>query len=464
MIAWLKAPRSKPALKLVAKDLAKAVGLSRFVFLVRWHFETNPSGKSLRDFQFALLRAGLSVGALDEPQSQVGSTDLPVVFDISRLHPNKALPTDHHALDTIIKELDGETDAEREAGPKAIGVDLEFAEYFDKPEDYAYLASWKKLHAKVKVGVYRRSLKRSQFWLGLPDFSEMAVGIALPKDDPNHAFLYSCTCFKKKSENLFDDQDLPVKCEVGKDPTIERDKDLIQLPTAMWEILHDAVNISKLKNQSTKSPDSRLLELGEYFIDYSYLKQIQNEIIAPTSISDIHAVVDNLKNLGKLKNRIVLIGDLEDVNDRFCQIPSERPIAGALIHACSIATLNRALLPEIDNKWSHVFEAIFLVCLLFSIAGLRLLYFYSPRAHQWDYQYIEILVFGTMAVVIYVVFKVRIRDVGYVWPDFLWVSAALFIHPFLTEPFYRTCVAVPNMLRVFAATFARPDSGGNHDR
>jgi hypothetical protein len=328
----------------------------------------------------------------------------------------------------------------------------------DRPEDYEYLSRWKgKLHGNVRVGVYRRALKRSQFWLGQPDFREMAVGIALPKGDPNHAFLYSRTCFKKSD-------DVPVKCEAGKDATVERDNELIQLPTAMYMILHGTVGLTKLKNQSLKSSDSQLLEMGEYFIDYSYLKQIQSEIVVPSSLADVPALVRNLKNHGKLKNRIVLIGDLEDVSDQFCHTPNQRPLAGALIHACSIATLNRVLLPEIEGWRSTVLELAIIIFLLGSIVGVRLWWYYSPVAHQWDYQYIEILLFGTMAMAIYVAFKLRIRDVGWVWPKFLWVSAALFIHPFLTEPFYRTCAALPKMLQAFCGVFARRESGGNHDR
>lgn len=483
VVSWLKAPRSKPALKLVAIDLAKMVGLSLFVVLVHWYLNTHPSGGALRDFQFSLLRAGLMKGALDTPGSQAGGIDMPVVFDVSRLHPNKALPTDRVVLDQIIEELDGSESrgyADRENGPKGVGVDIEFAENMetntlDRPEDYEYLSRWKgKLHGNVRVGVYRRALKRSQFWLGLPDFRDMAVGISLPKGDPNHAFLYSRTCFKKRRQQGADllqtdhnrplEDDVPVKCEAERDTTVERDNELIQLPTAMYIMLHGAVGLTKLKNQSLKSPDSQLLELGEYFIDYSYLKQIQSEIVVPSSLADIPALVRNLRNRGGLKNRVVLIGDLEDVSDQFCQTPSQRPLAGVLIHACSIATLNRVLLPELEGWRSTLLELAIIVFLLCSIVGVRLWYYYSPVAHQWDYQYIEILLFGTMAMAIYIAFKLRIRDVGWVWPKFLWVSAALFIHPFLTEPFYRTCVALPKMLQAFCGVFARRDSGGNHDR
>lgn len=446
---------TKSAPWLVVQDLAKALALTLFVFAFHGYLEKHSSGKSLRDFQFALLQEGLLPGALDDPSYQARSPFLPIVFDISKLHPNKNEPTDRNLLDAIIQEVD-------QKGAKAIGIDLEFAENLntnalDRPEDYAFLARWNQKRSghrsKVRVGVYRRALKRSEVWLGLPEFREMAAGIALPKDDPNHAFLYSRTCFNKQTQ-------LPDHCQAG---NVEGDHDLVQLPTALWEIAHDTAALPSLKQRATQYGEGPLLELGGYVIDYSYLNQIRSEIQVPGSPSDVPVLIEGLANAGRIRNRIVLIADLEDVQDQFCYTPHHKPLPGALIHACSIATLNRGMYREIQGTLSLDFEVGIVVFLILAIVAVRLVHTYYRPLHQWDYQYIEILAFTAMALLIYGAFKWRIRDVERVWPDFLWVSAALFIHPFLTEPFYRTCAALPKMVLAFARSFARRESGGNHE-
>ena len=79
-------------------------------------------------------------------------------------------------------------------GAVAIGLDLVFDDL--QPEDFRYLQKWTTQN-KVRVGIYRRSIERREAWLGRPEFANLAAGIAMPRDDPQSAYLYTRRWFLK---------------------------------------------------------------------------------------------------------------------------------------------------------------------------------------------------------------------------------------------------------------------------
>jgi hypothetical protein len=177
--------------------------------------------------------------------------------------------------------------------------------------------------------------------------------------------------------------------------------------------------------------------------------EIRKEIITPDNSTAIRAFGS------KIQNRVILLGDLEDASDQFCAIPQQRPLSGALIHACSVATLNRRmLLREVNEMVGWKLRLTIAIFVLSGVLGIRLVHAYSKLVHEWDYHYLEILTFGIMSIVVYLIFAWEMRNLILYWPDFLWISAALFICPFIAEPFYRACAAVPKVLHEFVLTFA----------
>jgi hypothetical protein len=198
-------------------------------------------------------------------------------------------------------------------------------------------------------------------------------------------------------------------------------------------------------------PDS--FQFGEYVIDYSFLKELEKDIINIDRPETL-ALFEN-----RIRSRVVLVGDLEDVGDQFCAVPRQKPISGVLMHACSVATLNRGMLMEIGSSAGTIIKTLLLLLIFLIMCGIRVFEFrMRPRVRRsirsQYFQYIEVLAYGTLSVVVYLV-CMQIRMFGIFWLDFLWVSAALFFHPFLTEPFYRTCKAVPEVFRAFVRTFVR---------
>src|SRR5205085_4716480 len=95
---------------------------------------------------------------------------------------------------------------------------------------------------------------------------------------------------------------------------------LLQLPTALWlralQIDNDTVTTEPLDNLLARSRviGNGRFQFGEYAIDYSYIPTIRNEMI---HLSNLKQLDDVLK---KFRNRIVLIGDMEDNEDQICAV------------------------------------------------------------------------------------------------------------------------------------------------
>jgi CHASE2 domain-containing sensor protein len=213
------------------------------------------------------------------------------------------------------------------------------------------------------------------------------------------------------------------------------------------------------RRSSPRAVPNAPLEVGEYSIDYSYLKEASRDIIKLLPIrageSPENAIAQPLgADDSRVADRVVLVGDLDDTSDQFCQTPGGKPLPGVLIHACSLATLNRGMLFEITGTpgWTTTLGGLFV--LLAAIIGLRVFRTRSRLLQEWPFQYIEILAFGAMAILVFVVFTWQARVAGVVWPHLLWLSGALFVHPFFSEPCYRAVVAMPKVLHAAVRTVA----------
>ncbi len=450
--ASVSRPSVQELIRNLVKDFVKASAFAVILFAFLGYLEDRPSGKYLRQFQLALVQDGLKHGPLADADFEAGGAQLPVVVDIASLHPDKRQPTDRRWLDMIIDEL-------RRAGARGIGIDLSFDEL--NGADFQYLDKWKS-YGNVRIGIYNKAVEKREAWLGRPEFADLAAGIALPVENPQHAFLYSRKWYVQNPSARLAAGDF-IDCRDG-DYSTNCKEDLIQLPVAMslrsQRYLDSAEGRSEIEKKLKKSPETSpitsmirvgnsWLELGEYIIDYSYLKEIRKDVISLPPMNPGDSPERTISHLraydAKIADRIVLLGDLQDATDQFCTA-QQKPLPGLLIHACSVATLNRGLLWEIHETLRPALAAGIILLVLVGIVGSRLLHTYSRILRAWDYQHIEILAFGAMSILVFLIFKWQISASEIIWPNFLWISGALFIHPFLTEPFYRACVGLTKTL------------------
>jgi hypothetical protein len=451
--------------RLLAGDLLKAAVVAVLLLMAYQALDRRPSGKYLRQFQLAFVQESLTGRPPEPGDFEAGGRHLPLIVDISPIHPDKKRATDRKTLDVLIDEL-------RRHGARAIGVDLSFDNL--QGSDFQYFHKWL-AHGNVRVGIYRRAVEPRDAWLGRPEFAGLAAGIAVPADNPQHAFFYSRRWF---ATTALSDADLarPQDCP-GPDAAANCKEDLIQLPVAMWllserqriaseEPMDRAALEARLKQslavmqpRPTEHTPGNLLEFGTYVIDYSYLKELRRDIVTLTPSGPAEIAAQFASLAPRIADRVILVGDLEDTSDQLCYAPGTRALAGVLIHACSLATLNRGLLFESTETLSLPAALGGGGIVLLAIAGLRLAHTRSPLLRAWPLQYLEVLVFGALAVALFLFFRWHVRTGGAVWPHALWVSGALLLYPF-AESVYRALVAAPGMLRAAALTVAGRARGG----
>jgi predicted Ser/Thr protein kinase len=454
-------PAPPPPGRQIVSDLLRAAAFAVLVLGVYSLVHRHPSGRYLDQFQIAFAQERVDHGPLDDADFQAGGRYLPLVIDISRLHPDKKQRTDRRMLDRLIDEV-------RRRGALAVGLDLVFDDL--QAEDFEYLERWN-ANRNVRVGIYRRAVERKETWLGRPEFSALAAGIALPLDNPQQAFFYSRRWFAKGSPAAAA-ASAAIDCTSAA-PEARCKEDLVQLPVALWllaqrqrmaaeEVAGDAEIENRLKaalddleSRSRTRAAGNALQFGEYGIDYSYLKEVRQDVItlAQDGNGDSDAAIAGLReHAARIGDRVVLVGDLEDTADHSCPTPSMKPVSGVLIHACSLATLNRGMVFQVTDAlpWSTALVGGLL--LLVVIVGLRALYTISAPLREWPFQYLEILAFGGLALGLFILFDWRVRARGFVWPHTLWLCGALAAHPFVSDPLFRTLASVGGIARAAASS------------
>jgi hypothetical protein len=406
---------------------------------------------------------------LGEADFQAGGRSLPLVVDISRLHPDKSRRTDRGMLDGLVDEL-------RRRGAVAVGLDLMFDDL--RGDDFTYLAKWTE-HKNVRVGIYRRAVEMRDAWLGRPEFAELAAGIALPLENPQQAFFYSRRWFFKRSAG---GGSPGTGACANPLPDGRCSEDLVQLPVALWllserqriwyEETGDAVelegrlkgSLEALESRSARRPLGNAIEFGEYGIDYAFLKEVRRDVVTLVPLEGDggwESAVAQLRALeSRISGRVVLVGDLEDTADHSCPTPGLKPVSGVLIHACALATLNRGMVFQVTDAASWPAGAAGAAILAAVIVGLRLLYARSLPLRQWPFQYLEILAFAAISLLLFLLLDWRARARGAVWPHSLWVCGALLAHPFVSEPAWRAVASAGGLARAAIQAVTRRSHRG----
>jgi hypothetical protein len=321
------------------------------------------------------------------------------VVDISSTPFRRSEITDRRMLDGLVDTL-------REYRAAAIGLDIDFSPDdtgFIDPKDPQLFDKWTQ-YGNVRIGVFRREGDVPDRWLGRPEFSGLAAGIMLPKLLAGHAYLFSSPIMLESS----------VAHATG--------GYLLQMPVALHEIGHAGSSARLVRDSRTIHPrgDSRVT-LGLYPIDFSLLDRI---VVVPyRQETDLAAWRD------RIEGRVVLVGDVRDDADMRCTSSGVEPVAGVLVHASALATLDRGLLGYLDEWETFLYD---LLCLLgaFSIVHLTRS---SSRFAGVKRHHAEMICYGGVAACIVAVSVVLIRTFGVFWPDFMWIAFGFFIQPYVND-------------------------------
>jgi CHASE2 domain-containing sensor protein len=415
----------------LAVDLVRGVAVAALMWSAYSAVAARPSGKYLRQFQLAFIQEHVSQGSLSEADFEVGGRHLPLIVDVSALHPDKSVRTDRKMLDGVVSEL-------LRHRARAIGIDLSFDNL--AAADFQYLHRWLN-HKNVRVGIYKRAVEERAAWLGRPEFAELAAGIALPRDNPQHAISFSRRWFLRSATN----GDSAVDCS-GIDDGARCREDLIQLPVALWLLSEGHASVGDVRGRGdersvqldklltvqsgrfSERTTSGAFEFGTYVIDYSYLKDLRSETIKLTAGPESDLAAQLGTNRARIADRIVLIGDLEDTSDHLC-LTGMDPLPGALVHASSLVTLNRGVLFESTQPLSPAVAWGAALLLIATIVALRQAHARSKRLRPLPYDHLELLVFVALALVVVAACRWLATTTGLIVPYFLWISAGLIVYP-----------------------------------
>jgi len=400
------------------KDFGQAAVLVVFFLAAHYYLSHRPEGRRFQEFESALIQDSLRANA-----GGPAGDYLPTIIDVSEMQgPQDAI--DRKKLDELLVELNA-------LGAKAIGIDADFSPSdHNQPiqaDDWNYFAKWSHLKVRPRLGVYRRAGDSEDRWLGRSAFGAMAAGIARPIGDWQHNYYYM---------------------QHPGDPR------LIQLAAGLFE---DATGkpAPSVSNSWKPAPVKDLggtdLTFGTYLIDYSALPGWRERTIRYRSIQDLKD--ESAQQL--IRGNVVLIGDTSDAQDQLCSPLGDKPVSGVLFQAYSFATLAKQPLLEIDEGLSAKLDLSIVGLIGVLIYGVRIVQAFSPRKPQVDYHNLEILLCGTFAILLLVLSRWYIGTHRVFWPDFLWVSAGLFLHPFFSGTFWRFWASIALGLYVAFLDFVR---------
>jgi CHASE2 domain-containing sensor protein len=157
------------------------------------------------------------------------------------------------------------------------------------------------------------------------------------------------------------------------------------------------------------------------------LQEIEGQVVRYETPQLLEAYKD------KIKDHVVLIGDVGRGEDKFALAHTTDLVPGVLIHACSLMTLRNGPLRYVDALRSISLDVIL------SFASLLLLCFVALIIHfkHPNLAAAEMLCSWIVALLVFILCYWWIGWAGIFWPDYLWISFALFIAPYLADPLWR---------------------------
>jgi CHASE2 domain-containing sensor protein len=386
-------------LRLSAGDLFRALIAMILLASLQLYCAARPLGRVLEHFEYAFLQQALA--SQSRAEDSQGSSRLPVVVDISTVNFDRSLPTDRDQIAELVDELE-------KLGASAIGLDIDFSPddqgNFISPRDPKLFNDWMRLR-NVRVGVFRREGLAPDQWLGRSEFRDLAAGIRVPESDVQHAYYFTSAATSAAY--------------------------LVQLPAALSEVIGES-SVPRFGSSEDRTLIRRPLgagigsmEVGEYVIDYSFLGRIP---------SVPYTDPQHLRYYGEqIQGRVVLVGDLRDSADANCTGQSRTPVAGVLVHACAFASLTHGRLLEIDRATSRRYDVYLFAIVTALLSGARALQMFRRGGVHFNLHVLEIALYTTAAVAVFGGCFFFLHVTRLFWPDFLWISTALFFQPYFAE-------------------------------
>jgi hypothetical protein len=164
-------------------------------------------------------------------------------------------------------------------------------------------------------------------------------------------------------------------------------------------------------------------DVGLYPLDYTFLDVIPK--IPYERHGDLRLWTE------EVDRRVILIGDLRDNQDSRSVPVLREPVPGVMVHAVAFATLNTGLLRYIDERTSWAIELQILVGIGVLMGLVQYTRASVPRYHGLSPHSVQVMSFTGAALGVLAWSLVFVGVTQYFWPNFLWITLALFITPHL---------------------------------
>lgn len=392
--ALLKDENFKDLLRYIKHGLLVTVCL----VLLKIYIEHQPIGHKLELLACELLQGQLSA---------VDGEKLPVlVVDISKMRGGKADDV------TPRKELKALIEAIAREHPRAIAIDIDFSPdgqgwIVEDDDQFLDFCLWLKNVRGVPIflGVHRTMAEPAYVWLGTEEYKELAAALIAYPDTTR----------------------LPLWVQ------IEGETRLPTLSTALAEAYRGgrlpeppkwirwAIETRTERHADTDYSSEPQLIMANALVNYSKLEAVKLSTlptISPKSIAES----------GRLfKDKMVIIGDVEDASERYHVIGREETVPGVYLHACAAYTLVKEPLYEL-NQWLRIFLDFLISGLLIgSVAWFRFRHHQDHHSQEWRNRRSKFIYWAVPIILLVGLSMVRL--LGILWLDFILVVFALLLHP-----------------------------------
>jgi len=371
--------------------------LSTAILVVGTHAaERTREGQDCEFWMFGLLQRALSDF---DPANPI------VLIDIGDVSENSG------DLLPVVKETVGTLKTLRKR-PIAIAVDVDFSptgalsndatEFFD-----ACLKKPGSDDVPVFLGAGDNKAALPEEWLGLEEYKDLAAAVAINEEDTRWIPIWVQANNGEKLKTL--NYALALEYPSG-----------LPGPASWiaWAVDRGKEGGAVTRERGEVESDEITLNYGERLVNYSKLETMQRVIKTAEEARLISN--DNTSYSGKL----VIIGDVNGAKDKF-SIPGPRgDKAGSLLLASSTYTLIKEPLFEFKSNVKLGLDLFIAGIIVFLVAFIRYKY---PSESAWVGKQ-AICIYVSIIVVIITGFAL-VRFARVIWPDFLFVLFALFLHP-----------------------------------
>ena len=329
-----------------------------------------------------------------------------IVVDISHLPGgtpdanNKELVTSRAALRKLLTVL-------AELQPRAVAIDIDFSpnpQGWRTAQDPAFFDFCLSLSARMPVvlGVYRSQAEPAQAWLGAPAYAPLAASMLLDPDN----LLYVPVWLQAPGVG----QRLPSLAAALAWARYG--------PRTSW-LDNYAPWVFRLNERHIDSTDPAGLQIAEVLVNYSGVRQMISETIRITSAEQLY------RHGAQIKNRLVLLGAVDQATDKFAVPGLKIPRAGVFVHAGAAFTLASEPVYALGHSSAVALDLLVsLFVLLVVVRARRGQLTTQPRKREAaQTRALAWAVVGVMAGGFAVVYFARIF-----WYDFVFVMLFLLLH------------------------------------